>query len=382
MTKIPDLSFWERELLPYECDICIAGAGFTALWTTYHLLKTNPGIKILMIEPLTVSRGASSRNAGFLCYGSPSEILEDIAEMGETQALDLVSRRAAGIQMILNLIPSTEADLTMTGGWEYFPPSQSTTYEKIADQLDHLNSKMKTILGFDCFQLQKTGLPSTVKGKLLRILGEGQIQPAKLLRYLTAINTSSGAQILEGFEVQHLEENSKGIRIQCSRGLNIQAKKVLVATNGFFKNIFPKIHHTRPARNVVMLIETDRPIDLHGNYHSDRGYIYFRKIDGKLLIGGGRHWQGEGEFTDKMTVNEHIKGQLLRFVCEEIFPSEKVGCKEIISWAGIMGVGTDKTPIVEWQSDGIVAAVKLSGMGVALSPIIGKQAAQLLLERL
>jgi len=45
-------------------------------------------------------------------------------------------------------------------------------------------------------------------------------------------------------------------------------------------------------------------------------------------------------------------------------------------WSGIMGVGSEKKPILEKISDNVFCAVRMSGMGVALAPEIGKKVAE------
>ena len=47
------------------------------------------------------------------------------------------------------------------------------------------------------------------------------------------------------------------------------------------------------------------------------------------------------------------------------------------SWAGIMGVGETKNPIIKNISNNIICAVRLGGMGVAIGTIVGKKAAEL-----
>ena len=47
---------------------------------------------------------------------------------------------------------------------------------------------------------------------------------------------------------------------------------------------------------------------------------------------------------------------------------------------GIMGVGPSKKPIIQNISNNCVAAIRLGGMGVAIGSIVGKEAAELILQ--
>ena len=48
-----------------DCDIAIIGAGFTGLWTAYHLKQLSPDARIVVIEKEHVGFGASGRNGGW-----------------------------------------------------------------------------------------------------------------------------------------------------------------------------------------------------------------------------------------------------------------------------------------------------------------------------
>lgn len=48
-----------------DCDIAIIGAGFTGLWTAYHLITRSPDARIVVIEKESVGFGASGRNGGW-----------------------------------------------------------------------------------------------------------------------------------------------------------------------------------------------------------------------------------------------------------------------------------------------------------------------------
>jgi glycine/D-amino acid oxidase-like deaminating enzyme len=47
-------------------------------------------------------------------------------------------------------------------------------------------------------------------------------------------------------------------------------------------------------------------------------------------------------------------------------------------WAGTLGLGKTRLPIVQKIEPGVYCAVRMGGMGVAIGSLIGKQAAELL----
>ncbi|WP_304109403.1 FAD-binding oxidoreductase [Mycolicibacterium bacteremicum] len=49
-----------------DADVCIVGAGYTGLWTAYHLKKADPGLRVTVLEARFAGYGASGRNGGWL----------------------------------------------------------------------------------------------------------------------------------------------------------------------------------------------------------------------------------------------------------------------------------------------------------------------------
>ena len=47
-------------------------------------------------------------------------------------------------------------------------------------------------------------------------------------------------------------------------------------------------------------------------------------------------------------------------------------------WSGIMGVGSQKKPIVKQMYNHVFCGVRLGGMGVAIGSLVGKELAELI----
>ena len=50
---------------PTEADVAIVGAGFTGLWTAFHLTRVAPHLSVVVIEAEIAGYGASGRNGGW-----------------------------------------------------------------------------------------------------------------------------------------------------------------------------------------------------------------------------------------------------------------------------------------------------------------------------
>lgn len=48
-----------------DADVAVVGAGFTGLWTAYHLARADPGLRVVVLEREVAGFGASGRNGGW-----------------------------------------------------------------------------------------------------------------------------------------------------------------------------------------------------------------------------------------------------------------------------------------------------------------------------
>jgi glycine/D-amino acid oxidase-like deaminating enzyme len=128
-----------------------------------------------------------------------------------------------------------------------------------------------------------------------------------------------------------------------------------------------------PARNQVLITDPLPNNPLRSGYHVDKGYLYFREYEGRILLGGGRNMDAENEQTDAFG-NTAFISQFLDQVLNDIYPgaSSKIAWR----WSGILGIGPSKKPIIEWIEKDVLAGVRLGGMGVAIGSWLGDELAQ------
>jgi len=148
----------------------------------------------------------------------------------------------------------------------------------------------------------------------------------------------------------------------------------LVATNGLTKRLLADTA-LEPARNQVLITEPIPNLHLKGTFHFEQGYYYFRNYENRILLGGARNKAKEAETTDEFGLTPLIQNTLETFLQEVILPNQQV--KIAHRWSGILGVGTQKSPIVQKYSEHIGIAVRLGGMGVAIGSLVGAEGAAL-----
>ena len=140
--------------------------------------------------------------------------------------------------------------------------------------------------------------------------------------------------------------------------------RVVVATNGYASELLPDLD-IRPARGQVLLTSSVPGLRLRGTFHMNEGYFYFRDLHGAILLGGGRILDLAGEATTEDGVTDQIQSALEEMLRDVILAGRTFTIEQ--RWSGIMGFrSTGKTPLVEYVSPRVIAAVGLSGMGVAI----------------
>ncbi|MDX5436103.1 MAG: FAD-binding oxidoreductase [Pontibacter sp.] len=379
------LSFWERETYFSNIDVLIIGSGIVGLNAALHLKTTQPKLKVLVAERGLLPTGASSKNAGFACFGSPSELLDDLQHHSEEEVFGLVERRWKGLQRLRQNLGDTAIDYHRWGGYELFEPKQQALYEACLEQLPYLNKQLKQAIGEpEVFQsADKQISPFGFKGiqHLLLSTAEGQIDTGKMILALTQKVQQLGVLVLNGLEVQALQENSHNINAVTAQGLDIKAKAALVATNGFAQKLLPTLQ-VQPARAQVLITKPIHNLKFKGTFHYDKGYYYFRNIGNRVLFGGGRNLAFQEETTTELGMTELIQHRLEELLREVILPDTDFEVEH--RWSGIMGMGTGnaKTTLVQQVSERVSCAVRLGGMGVAIGSLVGEEGAEVVLQQL
>jgi len=154
----------------------------------------------------------------------------------------------------------------------------------------------------------------------------------------------------------------------------------LIATNGFASKLLDKNlnldYRVKPARAQVLITEPIKDIKIKGTFHLEKGYYYFRNIDNRILFGGGRNLDFKTEETTKLVQTELVKNKLEELLKTTILPKQDIKVDQY--WSGIMGVGSQKKPIVKQLSNNVFCGVRLGGMGVAIGSLVGKELADLI----
>ncbi len=371
-------SYWDKALFPDCAQLVVVGGGIVGLSAAIHAKMANPSHEIVVLEKGLTPAGASSKNAGFVCFGSLSEILDDLQNSDEDEIVALVKRRLEGIDYLVRLIGRDKLLYEENGGFEVFTPELSQLHALSMDRMEHINGILKPIFGERVFkpndyQLKDFGLQGF--SHMISNRFEGQLNTAKMLQALIQLAREKGVQVICGAEVGSWEELASSVEVALLSGQAIQCEKLLLATNGFTGNLIPGLD-VRPTRAQVLISEPVEGLKLKGAFHMDRGYYYFRDVDGRVLLGGARNIAIDEEYTTDTNTSAIILNHLEDFLKKHILPGQDTPVA--MRWTGLMATGATKEPIVKKITDRLGVAVRLGGMGVAIGTLVGKEAAAMM----
>ncbi|PZU25854.1 MAG: hypothetical protein DI622_02200, partial [Chryseobacterium sp.] len=280
------ISIWELETFYRKRNIIIIGAGFTGLWTAISIKEKFPEKSVLIIERNSVPLGASTRNAGFACFGSLTEVIADSEKMGWEKTLDLVKMRFDGLKKIQAYFKNSEIDFELNGGFEIL------NHDEPLQRIDEVNKKLKPITGIeDTYFLNQSRIKEFGLGKseyLIENSCEGSLHSGKLLQKLIEKCHELKVEFLFGKEVKNIAEQTNEIEVQLSEDISIIADQLIHCTNAFASQ-FLEDEEIIPARGQIILTEPIENLRLKGPFHYDEGFYYFRNLGNRILLGGGRN---------------------------------------------------------------------------------------------
>lgn len=372
------LSFWEYDSFLKDIELTVIGSGIVGLTSAYLFKQQHPDKKVVVLESGVLPHGATTRNAGFACFGSISEILDDLSEMDEESCFRLVKQRHEGLLALLDLHGKSSIGYVHCGGYEVFFQQDQLLFELCLSKLDYVNHALKKYAGFDTEVFECIDKPAiwgmNILNKAIFNPFEGQIHSGMLMQNLLKLCNKSGILILNGVKAKRIEESNHQVFIW-AEPFDVRSELVLVCNNGFAAELLPELQ-VRPARGQVLVTSPINDLQWEGTFHHYKGYDYFRNIANRVLIGGGRHLDLEREYTSEMELTSVITNYLVSVLKNHVLPEKEFTIE--FSWAGIMGKGNSKQPIVKKVSDRVGVAVRMGGMGVALGTQIAKQAAILI----
>lgn len=360
-------SWWEKESMAFTRDLIVVGSGITGLSTALFWKRQHPDARILVLDRGFWPTGATGRNAGFACFGSAGELVDDLLHESEQEVRDRLRLRLEGLDLLRTELGEEAIGYRETGGYEIFDSTDDPHYLESLAQMDRFSGWVEEVTGKPGSYEQRTvnGYPSIFNGL------EGYVHSGMLMQRLLDLVIRSGVEVRWNTPVAKVA--SDGVVLE--DGLELSAGKVLLATNGFTSTLSPSTR-VQPARGYVLVTKPLKNLPWHGSCHYNRGYVYFRDLGNRLLIGGARDVDKASETSMENKINPRIRQWLIDFVNTRLYIDP--GWEIDTEWTGIMGFGASKTPECFQTPEGVYVAAGLGGMGVATGMKLAQRTVTLL----
>ncbi len=348
-------------------NVAIVGGGLLGCCLAHELNDRAPQLNVVVFDRCERPVGASTRNAGFSCFGSVGEIAADVDRLGPDAARALVEQRVRGLGLLLAKVDPLAIDFRADGGSEVFLEDHPaiSRIEEINNLLAPLFTSMPFTMRDDL--IPSYGLSPTVK-HLVHTPFEGELHSGKLLKALWPKN-----RITE--RVVGVSGTSP-VTLHMERG-TVKAERVVLCTNAWLSELHAGLTVT-PARGQILVTEPLPNLSMRGTFHMDQGFVYFRTVGNRVLLGGARNRAFQEETTTQMETTTTIQDYLEHVLHTVILPGKRVSIDH--RWAGVMAFAPDHKPFIQKLDEALWAAMTCNGMGVALAASVAQQTATLVLQ--
>ena len=225
-------SFWENKTWFQDIDFAIIGSGIVGLSCAIQLRESHPNAKIVIFERGMLPSGASTKNAGFACFGSLSEIIDDLKTHTQDEVVALITERVEGLKLLRNTLGDNTIDYQQRGGYELFTKNDTLLYQECVEQMSKVNNLLKPIFKEDVFSVIKDPFHfGNINESLIVNKFEGQIDTGKMMRALLKKAAENDILILNTTHVTDIQQNEQDATLTISEIGKVTVKNVCIATN-------------------------------------------------------------------------------------------------------------------------------------------------------
>ena len=395
----PALSLWHDTLehgddgmprapLPGDRDVdaAVVGAGFTGLWTAYHLLRHDPHLRVAVLERDTAGHGASGRNGGW-CVGdqaAPLAVLERAA--GRDAAIAMVRAVQASVDEVGAIAARERIDCGFAKGGAIY----------LATTVPQLRRHARTLAMYARYGLDDSYRLLSVRESVDIVNATGvhgalwtphaaALHPARLARGLARAVERLGGTVYEQTAVTRIGPR----RALTARG-TVRADVVVRATEAYTPTLDGERRTVLPLGNHMIATEPlpDEVWDEIGlrnrEVFEDCPHLLAygqRTADGRLAWGGlGAPYRWRSRVPSSPMHSARVAARLqARLVAR--FPVLR-DVEVTHHWGGILGVPRDLRPGVGLdRPTGTAWAGGYVGSGVAAAQAAGRTLADLILDR-
>lgn len=369
----------EEVTLPKTTDVLVVGSGFTGLSAALTVIKRDRSVIVLDAEYL--GAGASTRNGGQLGSGNQKFRVKQLIKMfGEKKAVKLLKEGVNMLNYIEALIEEEKIQCFFKRTGRFRGAIRPEHYEAMARDMDDL----KHYINVESHAVPKSEQHREINSDFFYggsvLPDDASLHPGRYHNGLINRLKGYGVVLKGNTPVLHIEPNSNGF-IVTTKDEKIQAKNVIVATNGYTRKLHS--HLSKRIVKVQSALVATAPLSperidnlmptgrMYGN--TAKVFSYFRIApDEPRIIWGGRVGRLCKPGTDDAF--SHLAKDLLK-----VFPDLE-DAPVSHGWSGNIGYTFDELPHLGKTPDGIHYAMGYCGTGVTRSTYFGHKIAQQILN--
>jgi glycine/D-amino acid oxidase-like deaminating enzyme len=367
-----------------SCDVAIVGAGYSGLWTAYHLLSHEPGLRVVLLEAEIAGWGASGRNGGWCSALFAAPWSRVATEHGMDAALRL--RRAM------------ERTVDDVGAWctehavdAHFAKGGTLTLARGAAQVaraKHQLTEDREYGGADTEWLDIAA--ATARVAATHVDGAlftphcAAVQPARLARGLARVVEQRGGRVHERTAARAIRQGA----VDTAYG-TVRADVVVRATEGYTRSLAGQARAVVPLWSLIVATEPLPPEvwaqlgwQRRETLTDGRHLLIYaqRTADDRIVLGGRgapyRFRSGTSGAAGHERTFRRLEEEL------RVLLPPAAGARVTHRWGGVLGVPRDWMPSVGYdRTTGAAWAGGYVGDGVGCAALAGRTVADLVLGR-
>jgi glycine/D-amino acid oxidase-like deaminating enzyme len=366
-------------------DVAIVGAGYTGLWTAYYLKKSQPDLRIVVLEERHVGYGASGRNGGWLTNSITGGRQQYVKKFGRDLAERFQLAMNETVDEVIRVADEEDIVAGIRKGGEFnvaYTPAQEERLRAFAaaeNTWPHTDLKL--------LEAPEATAKINVAGTRAAVWHPhcASLQPAQLVRGLADACDRLGITILEKTRVNEITAG----QVLTTRGV-VRADFIVRATEGFTANL-KGLHRLWLPMNSSLIATEPLPPSVWDELNWSRGetlgdfahiYMYAqRTADDRIAIGGRGVPYRFGSKTDTDGRTPPVTVQNLTGIMNRFFPATR-GVQIDHVWSGVLGVPRDWAASVGLdRATGLAWAGGYVGTGVTSTNLAGRTLTDLILGR-
>jgi glycine/D-amino acid oxidase-like deaminating enzyme len=364
-------------------DVAVVGAGFTGLWTAYHLAVADPMLRIVVVERETVGRGASGRNGGWCSALLPTSPAGLAAAYGRDTAARMVRAMHDTVDDVGLAAAAEGIDCDYAKGGTLDLARSVPQLERGRAELHALSA-----LGFgeddyrwlDAATARERCAATNLRGAVFTPHCAA-LHPGKLVHGLAAAVVRRGVVIHEHTTVTSFAAG----RVETTRGV-VRADVVVRGTEAWTATFAASHRDVIPLYSMMIATEplpesTWAKIGLHdrSTFADGRHQIIYgqRTADHRFAFGGrGAPYHFGSTIRPEFDTDDRVRGLLTRSL-RQLFPTV-LDAAITHHWGGPLGVPRDWRCSVRFdRATGMASAGGYVGDGVGTAHLAGRILADL-----